>query len=83
MGDAGLHSSDWTQMLNLTGTQLPQLYQLPKDIWALDEFGTEKFIIDNKNFSMVNQNYHRSHSKIYWNWWENLVVTLSVTTCYT
>lgn len=31
----------------------------------------------------ANQKYHQPHSKIYWNWWENLLVTLSVITCYT
>lgn len=32
---------------------------------------------------MVNQKYHQPHSKICRNWWENLLATLSVTTCYT
>lgn len=38
-----------------------------------------KFIIYNKKFITVNL----PHSKFYWNWWENPLVTLSVTTCCT
>lgn len=45
MSGSGQHSSDWTLLLSLAGIQLPHLYQLPKDIWALDGYGTESSLV--------------------------------------
>lgn len=83
MDGSGLHSSDWTQLLSLTGIQLPHLYQLPKDIWALGGYETASLLLTIKFLEWWIKSTISHIPKSVGISGRILLATLSVTTCYT